>query len=254
LQVNSKALKYFAETFGYDFNKPYKVVGILGKFTANSIEKITGDSNALLFITNDNDIKIVKLNNGKFEVKDIKGNYTYKISNFYSQGDFEEKRKSGETATYIIQQDKQYLRKIKENNTGRVGIYVNNVMKYFDEMSESEIAQIQLQERLKIYKANKRKTEAEATDYTTEIMKIDNEFVTLKNEIISRLTNATTYEEYEIISKVTGYKLPSVVCGIAKFKNDANNKKFVSTKHAQDSINNIKSKITEMWEHLNKAV
>lgn len=254
LQVNSKALKYFAETFGYDFNKPYKVVGILGKFTAKSIEKIIGDSNALLLITNDNDIKIVKLNNGKFEAKDIKGNYTYKISNFYGQGDFEEKRKSGKSATYVIQQNKQYHRKIKENYTGRTGIYVNNKMKYFDEMSESEIAQIQLQERLKVYKANKRKTEAQIVDYTTDINIINNEFKTLKTEIISRLTNAITYEEYEVISKVTGYKLSSIVREITIFKNDANNKKFTSVKQARDSINNIKMAISQLWEHLNKEM
>jgi hypothetical protein len=254
LQVNKKALRYIAETYGYDCNKPYKVMGILGKFTANSIEKITGDSNALLFITNDDDINIVRLNNGKFEAKDIKGNYTYKISNFYSQGDFEEKRKSGETATYIIQQEKQYHRKIKEKNTGRTGIYVNNRMKYFDEMSESEIAQINLKKRLEIYKANKRKREAQVTDYTTEIMKIDSEFKTLKIEIISRFTNAITYEEYEVISKVTSYKLSSIVRDITRFKNDAISKKFTSVKQAQDLISNIKLVIAQLWEYLNKAV
>jgi hypothetical protein len=127
-------------------------------------------------------------------------------------------------------------------------------MKYFDEMSESEIAQIQLQERLKIYKANKRKAEAQVTDYTMEIIKIDNEFSTLKDEIVTRFTNANTYEEYEILSKVTGYKLSSIVRDITRFKNDASNKKFTSVKQAQDSISNIKLSITQLWEHLNKAV
>jgi hypothetical protein len=253
LQANPKALKYIAEVFSYDFQKPYKIIGILGKFTANSIEKITGSTRALLFITNDDDLNIVKLNNGKFEAKDLKGGHNYNISNFYSQGDFEEKRKSGKTATYIVQQDKQYHRKIKEKNTGRTGIYVNNRMKYFDEMSESEIAQINLKKRLEIYKADQRKNEVQATDYTTEIMKIDSEFITLKTEIISRLMNANIYEEYEMLSKVINYKLAWLVRDIAKFKNSAITKDFTSNKQAQDSINSINSVIAQLWEHLNKT-
>jgi hypothetical protein len=252
LQVNKKALKYIAETYGYDFNKPYKVVGILGKFTANSIEKITGNSNGLLLITDDDDMNIIKLNSGKFEAKDLKCNYDYHIDTFYGQGDFEQKRKSGETAAYIIQQDKQYHRKVKEKSTGRTGIYINNRMRYFDEMTESEIAQYNLKRRLEIYKANKRKAEAQTIDYTTDINTINNEFKTLKTEIISRLTNAETYEEYEVISKVTNYKLSFIVRDITRFKNYAINKEFTSVKQAQDSINNIKSAIAQLWEQLNK--
>lgn len=87
-------------------------------------------------------MNIVKLNSGKFEAKDLKCNYDYHIDTFYGQGDFEQKRKSGETATYIIQQDKKYHRKIKEKITGRTGVYINNKMRYFDEMTESEIGTI----------------------------------------------------------------------------------------------------------------
>lgn len=253
LQVNKKALKCFAEIYGCDFNKPYKVVGILGKFTANSVEKIINDSNALLLITDDDDINIVELYNGKFNAKDCRNNYAYNISTFYGQGDFEQKRKSSESAVYVIQQDKQYFRKIKEKNSGRNGAYVNSRFKYFDEMNDSEIAQIQLQKRLIIYKANKRKAEAQATDYTTEIIKIDSEFITLKTEIISRLMNANIYEEYEMLSKVINYKLAWLVRDIAKFKNSAITKDFTSNKQAQDSITSINSVIAQLWEHLNKT-
>jgi hypothetical protein len=126
-------------------------------------------------------------------------------------------------------------------------------MKYFDEMSESEIAQINLKKRLEIYKADKRKSEAQIIDYTKDIITIDNEFARLKKEIVSMLTNAITYEEYEVISKVTGYKLSSMVRDITRFKNDVNNKNFISVKQAQNTINNIKLAITQLWEHLNKT-
>lgn len=247
LQANRKALKYIAEVHGYDFQRPYKVTGILGNFTAKSIEKIIGSNNALLLMSDDNELRAVKLNYGKFQAKDIKGGYKYNISYFYHQGDFEDKRKSGEAAVYIIQQDKQYYRTIKEKSNGRTGMYINNRMRYLDEMSESEIAQIQLRKRLEIYKANKRKAEAEATDYTAEIIKIDSEFTTLKTEIILKLTNAKTYEEYKIISDITDHKLVWLVRDIAEFKNNAIKKAFISNKQAQDSINSIHSTITKLW-------
>ncbi len=247
LQANRKALKYIAEVHGYDFQRPYKVTGILGKFTAKSIEKIIGSNNALLLMSDNNELYAVKLNYGKFQAKDIKGGYKYNIGYFYSQGDFEDKRKSGETAVYIIQQDKQYFRKVKEKDRGRTGIYINNRMRYFDEMTESEIAQYNLKKRLEVYKANKRKAEVQSTDYTAEIIKIEKEFSILKTEIISKLTNANTYEEYKIISDITGHKLVWLVRDIAEFKNNAIKKAFISNKQAQDSINSIHSTITKLW-------
>lgn len=247
LQANRKALKYLAEVHGYDFQKPYSIVGILGKFTAKSIEKIIGSNNALLLMSDDNELHAVKLNHGKFQAKDIKGGYKYNIDYFYSQGDFEQKRKSGETATYIIQQDKQYFREAKEKSSGRTYTYINNSMKSLDEMSDSELAQIQLKKRLEIYKANKRKAEAEATDYTMEIIKINSEFATLKTEIISRLTNANTYEDYKMLSDITDHKLVWLVRNIAEFKNSAVTKSFTSNMQAQNSINSIHSTITKLW-------
>ena len=251
LKANKKALKYIAETFGYDFQKPYKIVGILGKFTANSMIKITGESNALLLITVDDDINIVKLNNGKFNAKDTKSNYAYNISTFYGQGGFEQMRKSGEAATYVIQQDKKYFRKIKKNESHRPGVYVNNRMKYFDEMSDSELAKIKLPERLRIYKANKRKAEAQAKDYTSEIKKIDNDFITLKNELVSRLRSANTDKEYEKICNVMDYKFAWLVRDITNFKNKAMAKDFTSNKEAQVLIDNIRLTITNKRNSFN---
>jgi DNA-directed RNA polymerase subunit F len=251
LQVNKKALKFAAEVYGYNFEKPYKITGILGNFTAKSIEKVTGSNNALLLLSNNDNLHVVKLDYGKFQAKDLKGKYGYNIDTFYSQGDFENKRKTGNTALYIIQQDKQYQRIIKEK-TGRISAYINGRTRYLDEMNDSELAQIQLKERLRVYKANKRKAEAEATDYTITVKTLENEFALLKTEIISRLVNANKYEEYDILSNVMNYKLSWLVRDIASFKTKVIAKGFTSPQQAQDSINGIKLTITKMWEHLNK--
>ena len=252
LKANKKALKYIAEVHGYDFQKPYKVTGILGKFTAKSIEKITGSNNALLLIADGNQLHAAKLNYGKFQAKDIKGGYEYNIGYFYSQGDFEHKRKSGEKALYVIQQDKQYIRTIKEKQ-GRTCVYFNNRIRCFDEMSDTELAQYELMRRLKTFKANKRKAEVQATDYTTTVKVIEKDFATLKSEIVSRLTNAITYEDYKILSDAINYRLQYLVRNIADFKNKAVTKGFISNEQAQNSINNINLAITQLWERLNKT-
>lgn len=254
LQANKKALKYVAETYGYDFQKPYKVIGILGRFTANSIKKIIEDENALLFMTNDDDINIVELKNGKFNVNYLKSSYIYNISTFYNKGHFEESRKSGKNAVYVIQQDKQYFRKIKERDSGRIGVYVNNRMKYFDEMSESEIAQLNLRKRLAIYKENKRRAEAKAIDYTTMIPDIEKDFAILKTEIISRFTSANTPKEYSMLTYVINYKLTWLVRDIENFKDRAIKKDFTSNDQAQNLIDSINSDITQIWNKLNETV
>ena len=50
LQCRKKALQYVANNYGYDFQKPFKVTGLLGKFTAKSIEKATGNNSGILLI------------------------------------------------------------------------------------------------------------------------------------------------------------------------------------------------------------
>lgn len=253
LQTNRKALKYAAEVYGYDFQKPYKVTGILGNFTAKSIEKTTGSNSALLLIAYSDELRIVELKNGKFNAKDLRQKFGYKIDKFYGQGRFEDTRKSGKSAVYVLQQDKQYHRKIEEEQ-GRTCAYINGSMRYFDEISDSELAQWQLQRRLEIYKANKRKAEAQATDYTSEAIAIESEFATLKAEIVSRLESANTYEEYDALTDVTNYRLGWLARDIAGLKSDATGKKFTSPQQAQDSINGARARIAKMWECLNKKV
>ena len=47
LQANRKALKYIAEVHGYDFQKPYKVTGILGSLQQRALKNYRSN-NALL--------------------------------------------------------------------------------------------------------------------------------------------------------------------------------------------------------------
>lgn len=107
LQCRRKSLQYLADCYGYDFQKPFKVTGILGKFTANSIKKITGDDNGILLVCKGFNVNCVELHNGKFEV-DVERGYVYSIDSYYAKYNFEADRKSGELAFYNI-----YLNRIE---------------------------------------------------------------------------------------------------------------------------------------------
>jgi hypothetical protein len=250
LQANKKALKYAAEVHGYDFQYPHNITGILGRFTAKSIEKATGKNNALLLLSDDGNLHVVKLKCGKFQAKDLDSKYGYGVDTLYTQGDFESKRKSGDTALYIIQQDKQYRRTVKEES-GRTCTYINGRMRYFDDMDDSERAQIELQKRLKAYKENKRKEEVKATDYTAQITEINSEFAKLKAGIIAKLAAAETYEEYDIIHHVTDYTLAWLVRDITSIKDKASAKTFASPQEADSAINSARVGIAKIWERLN---
>lgn len=251
LQANKKALQYAAETFGYDFQKPYKITGIFGGFTAKSIEKVTGSNNALLLLSDEGKLHAVRLDDGKFQAKDIRNSYGFGIDTFYSQGGFEEKRKSGNNAVYVIQQDESYFRP-KKKEIGRIGIYSGGRMHYFDEMTDSELAQYKLRERLEIYKANKRKAEAQAIDYTSALVALENEFYALKAEIVSRLKRAETYEEFDLIHDMLSFNFCYLIKEIGYFRAKVIAKNFESPQKAEDEINRIKDTINKKWEQLGK--
>lgn len=242
LQTNRKSLKYISEVYGYDFQKPHKITGILGKFTANSIKKITGNDNAILLLTDDNCLNVVELNKGKFNARDINKTYKYNLSNFYTQGKFEEYRKSGKAGCYIIQQDEKYFRKIKKEQ-GRAGRYINGRFKYYDEMDNLEIGRIKLQDRLRIYKESKRKKEVQAIDYTKELIEIERDFAVLKNKITQKFVKASTTDDYNLLADIVNYKLTWLVKDIGEFRHKVATKGFTSTQQSEDLINDIKTRI-----------
>lgn len=64
LQCRRKALQFLACCYGYNFQKPFKVTGLLGKFTANSIQKMTGSYDGILLVCKRTEVRCVELNGG----------------------------------------------------------------------------------------------------------------------------------------------------------------------------------------------
>lgn len=251
LLSRKKALAYLHDAYGYDFSKPYKVTGFLGGFTAKSIEKETGSDTGILLVYSKKEMKVCELNQGKFNAKDLRRISNYNIDTFYGQGDFETERKSGTTAIYVIQQEKQYIGKPKPEERRSYSYSSNQSKPEFDKsgynLTEVRIA---LLCRLRKYKTEKRAKEASEVDYTQDIIDIENSFASLKNEVITALTNAKTANDYDKINNVINYEFVWVVRDIENIKKHANEKSFTSVDSARNKIEEVKEKIAKFRSKL----
>lgn len=244
LQCRRNALQWVHEVYGYDFTKPCKITAILGNFTANNIKKITGSNTGILLMGVEDSVKPVELNNGSFTIPD-KRLYEYNIDHFYIKGGFEKARKSGEAATYIIQQDKEYIKtQIKS-----IPQYSDNNKNVFDK-SGCNLTEIhtELQRRLKTYKTKKRAEEVSKIDYSQDIINIDNSFNNFKSELIEKLLMATDQKEYNKISNVSGYKLSWLVGDIQNFKEKVLNNNLSSINNTKEKIKDIQAKIKGLMD------
>lgn len=241
LQCRKKALKYLACCYGYDFQKPFKVTGLLGKFTAKSIEKITGNNSGMLLVCKGADVKCVELNKGKFNV-DIERAYSYSIDDYCVKYDFEADRKSGKLGVFIIQQSNEYKREVKRTFTSYRYSYSDNEI--FDKsgcnLTETRKA---LHYRLRKYKDDKRKKEVDAISYETDLKEIKEMFSKLKAKLVLKLNEANTYKEYNKLENVFDYYFVWMVKDIENLEKKVAQNKFNTIKEATDSIASLKEKI-----------
>lgn len=245
LQCRRKALQFIACCYGYDFQKPFKVTGLLGKFTANSIKKITGSNSGILLICKGTEVCCVELNTGKFEVEVPREKYKYSISDYYTKYYFEEDRKSGKLGVFIIQQDAKYKRKVKRTSSYSY-CYSNSRSDEFDKSGcNITKARQALKYRLDNYKADKRKREVDSISYEADLKEIKEMFQILKKKLVLRLSEAKTSEDYKNIESVFNYSFTWMVRDMEDFETKVMQNKFRTVKEATNSIANLKEKIKE---------
>lgn len=244
LQCRKRALKYLAECYGYDFQKPFKVTGLLGKFTANSIKNETGSNNEILLVCKGTDVKCVELNSGKFDV-DVQRGYNYAIDHYFAKYDFEADRKSGSLGVFIIQQDAEYKRTIK-----RLSVNYNDRNEYDKSGCNLTETREQLQNLLRKYKADKRKREVDAISYESDLKEIKEMFKAMKEKLISKLSEAKTSKEYGSIRNVFDYNFVWLVRNIEEFENKVAKNSFRTIKEATGSIADIKESIVKIEKGL----
>ena len=243
LQCRRKALQFIADCYGYDFQKPFKVTGLLGKFTANSIQKMTGSYDGILLVCKGTEVRCVELNTGKFEVEIPRDKYKYSIAEYYTKGDFEEDRKSGKLGVFIIQQDAEYKRKVKRTPSSYY-YYSNSNSDEFDKsgcnITEARQA---LKYRLNTYKADKRKREVDSISYEADLKEIKEMFQILKGKLLVKLNEAKTSEDYKNIENVFDYRFAWMVNDIEKFEKKVTQNNFRTIEEATDDIKSLKEQI-----------
>lgn len=250
LQCRRKALQFLACCYGYDFQKPFKVTGLLGKFTANSIKKITGNNSGILLVCKGTEVRCVELNAGKFEIEAPRDKYKYLIDDYYAKYNFEEDRKSGKLGVFIIQQDAKYKREVKRTSSSYY-CYRNRSSDEFDKsgcnITETREA---LYYRLRKYKDDKRKKEVDAISYEEDLKEIKEMFSKLKAKLVLKLNEANTYEEYSRLENVFDYYFVWMVRDIEILEKKVTQNKFNTIKEATDSIASLKEKITKIMRKM----
>lgn len=243
LQCRRKALQFIADCYGYDFQKPFKVTGLLGKFTVNSIKKMTGSNNGILLVCKGTEVRCVELNTGKFKVEVPRDKYKYSIDDYYAKYSFEEDRKSGKLGVFIIQQDAEYKREVKRTSNSYYYYSDHNSDEFDKSGCNITEARQALKYRLNKYKADKRKREVDSISYEADLKEIKEMFSKLKAKLILKLNEANTYEEYSKLEDVFDYRFVWMVGDIEKLEKKVTHNKFNTIKEATDSITSIKEKI-----------
>lgn len=250
LQCRRKALQFLACCYGYDFQKPFTVTGLLGKFTANSIKKITGSNSGILLVCKGTEVRCVELNTGKFEVEVPRDKYKYLIDDYYTKYNFEEDRKSGKLGVFIIQQDAKYKRGVKRTYSSSY-YYRNSNSDEFDKSGYNITeARQALKYRLNNYKADKRKREVDSISYEADLKEIKEMFQILKKKLVLRLSEAKTSEDYKNIESVFNYSFTWMVRDMEGFETKVMQNKFRTVKEATDSITDLKEKIKEKIKNI----
>lgn len=245
LQCRRKALQFLACCYDYDFQKPFKVTGLLGKFTANSIQKMTGSYDGILLVCKGTEVCCVELNKGKFEVEIPRDKYKYSIYDYYTKYSFEKDRKSGKLGVFIIQQDAKYKREVKRTSSSSY-YYSNSRSAEFDKSGYNITeAREALKYRLNNYKADKRKREVDSISYEADLKEIKEMFQILKKKLILRLSEAKTSKDYKNIESVFNYSFTWMVKDMENFETKVMQNKFRTVKEATDSITDLKEKIKE---------
>lgn len=250
LQCRRKALQFLACCYGYDFQKPFTVTGLLGKFTANSIKKITGSNSGILLVCKGTEVRCVELNTGKFEVEVPRDKYKYLIDDYYTKYNFEKDRKSGKLGVFIIQQDAKYKRGVKRTYSSSY-YYRNSNSDEFDKSGYNITeARQALKYRLNNYKADKRKREVDSISYEADLKEIKEMFQILKKKLVLRLSEAKTSEDYKNIESVFNYSFTWIVRDMENFEIKVMQNKFRTVKEATDSITDLKEKIKEKIKNI----
>ena len=245
LQCRRKALQFLACCYGYDFQKPFTVTGLLGKFTANSIKKITGSNSGILLVCKGTEVCCVELNTGKFEVEVPRDKYKYSIDDYYAKYTFEEDRKSGKLGVFIIQQDAKYKRGVKRTYSSSY-YYRNSNSDEFDKSGYNITeARQALKYRLNNYKADKRKREVDSISYEADLKEIKEMFQILKKKLVLRLSEAKTSEDYKNIESVFNYSFTWMVRYMENFETKVTQNNFSTVEEATNSITYLKEKIKE---------
>ncbi len=197
LQVDPKALQVMHERFGYDWTKPFKVVGFTGAFTKKSLEKRTGLKGSHLLLWRNNSLVTVACEDDEFVLTPRR--YAYRTDDFDTKRALEKYRRSNEAAGFVIYQDPAFFLPSKQFPSleeQRAAKLKRHTKKEYHKalergnppaMDKSRYLVLaykhELNDRLRAYKASKLLAEAKSVDFSDKLREIEGRWLVLRKRM-----------------------------------------------------------------------
>lgn len=247
LGINKNALKYIHNKFGYDFNQPFEIFKIEGKFTANSLMKETGHSKGILMVVIRDRLYVCMVHYSNFIIEDDSFKCSLDVNTFILKRYFEDARKNN-TIAFYIHQDKEY---IAPPEIRKEPYWFNKSM---DELDKSGYniteSRSDLNRRLVKYKSNKRKKEVDAIDFSDEIKELRDNYTKLKELVNNIVYSAESYDDFRLVRNIIDFNFSTLLDDIKDLEELNSEKLFNSISSVKGEINRISKIIRDKSETL----
>lgn len=270
LKENNKALQFIHYVTGMDFTKPFEVVRGEDTFTPTTIKKMitlpVEDCKVVLLVQPQR-YSTNRFHYVEFDGKNFKTDFDnrflktwkYNTDNFYSKSSFEETRKKNTDHYYVICQRTCFLTtdhkepqvdftdrcvdvekyysyiRFKQNNTK---IEMSNTYHEVTDFDKSgyytKNIHTDYQRRVNFLKQEKAQKEAQNTDCTKYITKINDLKTLIKNVMLT----AVMEDDTKTLSTISSY-YTYAVSGMDTFINHVENRTFKSVKQIEAAFNGI---------------
>ena len=268
-KINPKAFRALRQEVGFDFEKPFALLYIDGNFTVRKLEKLIDASgmdsrkDAVALLIRDKrawnkSLHLVRLVNGKIDIDITRKLWSnFDVDYFITKGDFEDKRKSCTSETFVIVQNRAYMDTPQDKAIDLNGRFKTapsrrvwmgcNIGKGYTLDKSGYIVDIR-KENLKRRADDLRKERAKnaylLTDNTAKVEELRKKIAVRKAEIVNDLISATDAKSIKnVASKLDWGGLYSIMNLFEDYERLTNTRGYSSIESSERAYNTILEKL-----------
>lgn len=264
LTINPKALKGLHNVLGFDFEKPFACIALVGNFTINKVYKIVEaagyDAHCRIALL----MRIPKSNwynrfhivtveyGGRVDIDHEKTGYN--LDYFYRKADFENVRKNQRAETFIIVQKKDDIRIPTSKPFDMAARYESAPyygQSYYKKYTLDKSGYIMdgrlenLKRRADQLRREREKNAYLQTDNTEKVERLRGLIEARKAEIVAELIAARTSEELSAVNKKLNYwhGLEGIMSDFEHFEKYTNNRSYSTIAQSDRAYDEILKKL-----------